>query len=144
VSKKKTNCRPWHLWLITIIALLFFSIGTYDFINIAMQNMNYLASQYSPIGVEYFTNYPLPLLCLFGINILTGIAGIVIAFFNKLWAMRLILISCATNFILIFITVIFMNRIKNIGLGMTLQDTAVMLATFGLYFYYRWLNKLSV
>jgi hypothetical protein len=142
VVEKKNKKRPWHLWLITIFALLFFSIGAYDFINIAMQNINYLTSQYSLIGVEYFTNYPLPLLCLFGINIITGIVGIVIALINKNWAMRLILISGVANFILIFITVVFMNRVTNIGLGSTLQDTAVMLATFGLYFYYRWLSKL--
>lgn len=144
MNTNKIKNRPWHLWLITVISLLFFSIGAYDFVNIAMQNMNYLTMQYSPLGVEYFTNYPLALLCLFGINILTGILGIIIALFNKRCAMNLILISGTTNFILIFITVVFMNRVKNIGLGMTLQDTAVMLATFGLYFYYRWLNNLYI
>lgn len=121
--------------------MLFFSIGTYDFINIAIQNMDYLTSQYSAVGVEYFTHYPILLLCLFGFNILTGVAGIVIAHFNTGWASRLILISGSANLILIFITVVFMNRIENIGFGMTLQDSSVMLGTFGLYFYYRWLNK---
>jgi uncharacterized membrane protein (UPF0136 family) len=141
VNKKITKNRPWHLWLINITALLFFGVGTYDFINIAMQNMNYLTSQYSPTGVEYFTNYPFPLLCLFGFNLLTGVAGIIIALFNTGWASKLILTSGIANFILIFITVIFLNRVKNIGLSMTLQDTTVMLATFGLYLYYRRLSS---
>jgi hypothetical protein len=140
--KKITNIdRPWHLWIITIVALLLFSIGAYDFINIASQNMNYLSNQYSAEGVLYFTNYPLLLLFLFGINVFSGFIGIFIALFNKVWAKRLIIISCGSNFLLIFITVLLMDRIKNIGLGMTIQDILVMLATCGLYFYYRWLNK---
>ena len=136
-----TKNRPWHLWLINSIALIFFSVGAYDFINIATQNMDYLTSQYSPKGVVYFTNYSFSLLCLFGLNVLTGITGIVVALFRLDWASRLILICGIANFILIFITVIFMNRLNIIGFGMTLQDSSVMLATFGLYFYYKCLNK---
>lgn len=141
MKKKIIKNRPWHLWLINTIALLFFSVGAYDFINIAIQNINYLTNQYSPIGVAYFTNYPFSLLCLFGFNVFTGVAGIVVSLYRIGLASRLILISGVTNFILIFITVAFMNRVKNIGFGMTLQDTSIMLSTFGLYFYYRWINK---
>lgn len=141
VDMKKSNSRPWHLWLVTIIALLFFNIGAFDFINIATQNMDYLTNLYSSLGVEYFTNYPLPLLILFGINIVSGIAGIISALFNKRLAMKLMLVSGTTNFILIFITVIFMDRINVIGIKMTLTDVAVMLGTFGLYFYYKWLSE---
>jgi uncharacterized membrane protein (UPF0136 family) len=144
VNKKINKNSPWHLWLINIIAILFFSIGAYDFINIATQNMYYLTSHYSPLGVTYFTNYPNSLLCLFGFNVLTGIAGIILSLFRLDWASRLILISGITNLILIFITVIFMDRVKNIGFDMTLQDASIMVATFGLHFYYRWLNKKAV
>lgn len=109
-----------------------------------MQNKKYLISQYSALGVQYFTNYPFPLLCLFGFNILTGVTGILIAFFKPGWASRLILISAIANFLLITITVVFMDRVRIIGLSMTLQDTLVMLATFGLYFYYKWLKPTPI
>lgn len=88
MNNKAVNTRPLHLWVITIVVLFFFSIGAYDFINIALKNMNYLTAMYSKLGVEYFVNYPLPLLVLFGLNFASGLFGIVIALFNKRLAMK--------------------------------------------------------
>lgn len=138
---KKPNIRPFHLWIVTIVALFFFSIGAYDFVNIASKNISYLTSMYSTSGVEYFMNYPVPLLVLFGINIICGILGIIIALFNRRLAKKLVLISGISNSILTFITVTFMNRIQIIGLDMTITDITVIIATFGLFLYYKWVDR---
>lgn len=123
------------------MALFFYAIGSYDFINIALQNEEYLSGMYTQEGVTYFLNYPLPLLLLFGLNVAAGLSGILLALFQPKIAGRLLLLSGAASVLLIFITVIFMDRLRIIGLSMTGTDALVCLATFALAFYYFRLEK---
>jgi hypothetical protein len=133
--------RPWHLWVIAIVSVLFLSIGAYDFIGVASHNMAYLTKQYSAAGVEYFTNYPVMLLILFGINVFGTIAAMIIAFWRKKWATIITLIAAVSDLILILMTVFGRGRIEAIGLGLTIQDMAVDLAIFALAYYFWWLSK---
>ena len=139
--KKQPYRRPWHFWCITLIALFFYAIGSYDFINVAIKNEYYLSKMYTPEGVAYFLGYPLPLLFLFGLNIAAGLSGILLALFHPKISWKLLLLSGTANTLLIFITVTFMDRLRIIGLTMTVTDMLVCAATFALAFYYSHLEK---
>jgi len=67
---KNNHSRPWHLWLVVVVATLFMLVGLYDFIMVASHNMAYLSDRHTAEGVVYFTNYPTYLLVLFGINVI--------------------------------------------------------------------------
>lgn len=127
--KKQPYRRPWHFWCITLIALFFYAIGSYDFINVAIKNEYYLSKMYTPEGVAYFLGYPLPLLFLFGLNIAAGLSGILLALFHPKISWKLLLLSGTANTLLIFITVTFMDRLRIIGLTMTGTDMLVCAAT---------------
>lgn len=107
--KKQPYRRPWHFWCITLIALFFYAIGSYDFINVAIKNEYYLSKMYTPEGVAYFLGYPLPLLFLFGLNIAAGLSGILLALFHPKISWKSLLLSGTANTLLIFITVTFMD-----------------------------------
>lgn len=139
--KNKSYRRPWHLWAVTFVALFFYAIGSYDFINIALKNEEYLSGMYTQEGVAYFLNYPLPLLLLFGLNVAAGLSGILLALFRPKITGRLLFLSGAASALLIFITVTFMDRLRIIGLSITGTDALVCLATFALAFYYSRLGK---
>lgn len=139
--KNQSYRRPWHLWAVTLVALFFYAIGSYDFINIALKNEEYLSGMYTQEGVAYFLNYPLPLLLLFGLNVAAGLSGILLALFRPKIAGRLLLLSGAASALLLFITVTFMDRLRIIGLSMTGTDALVCLATFALALYYFRLGK---
>lgn len=134
--KSKPYKRPWHLWVITLVALFFYAIGGYDFINIALKNEKYLSGMYTPEGVAYFLGYPPPLLFLFGLNIAAGLCGILLALFRPRFSCKLLLLSGAANALLIFITVSFMDRLRIIGPSMAATDVLVCMATFALAYYY--------
>ena len=139
--KSKSYRRPWHLCAVTFVALFFYAIGSYDFINIALKNEEYLSGMYTQEGVAYFLNYPMPLLLLFGLNVAAGLSGILLALFRPKIAGRLLFLSGAASALLIFITVTFMDRLRIIDLSMTGTDALVCLATFALAFYYSRLGK---
>lgn len=141
ILKRKPYKTPWHLWVVTPVALFFYVIGGYDFINITLKNKEYLSGMYTPEGVAYFLNYPLPLLLLFGLNITAGLCGILLALFRPGLSGRLLFVSGAASALLIFITVTFMDRLRIIGPSMTGTDALVCLATFVLAFYYSRLGK---
>ena len=84
----------------------FYAIGGYDFINITLKNEEYLSGMYTPEGVAYFLNYPLPLLLLFGLNITAGLCGILLALFRPGLSGRLLFVSGAASALLIFIAVL--------------------------------------
>lgn len=137
----RRSYNPWHLWVIGIIWLFFASLGLRDFYMVASQNHGYIESLYGRNGIAYFTDYPWPLLALFFVNVTCGAAAAIVAFFDKQQASKLALASAVTGLLLIVATVAFRDRINALGPRMILQDTAVMLATFGLYFYYRRLGQ---
>ena len=76
MSAPPRKSRPWHLWLIVVVATFFMSVGLYDFVMVATRNQAYLTDRYTSAGVEYFADYPWYLLVLFGINVI----GVMLAF----------------------------------------------------------------
>jgi hypothetical protein len=140
-NNNRNNLRPWHLWVIVIVATFFMLFGLYDFIMVATHNMDYLTDRYTPEGVRYFTNYPLGLLVLFGINVIGGMLASVVALWNKLAAMWLAIVSGVSDVVLLVFTIFFRNRFEAIGAGPTLQDIAICVGLFALAGYFWWLHR---
>ena len=49
--------RPWHLWLVGILGLLWNLVGAYDYLMTQTQNVSYM-SQFTPEQLEYFYGFP--------------------------------------------------------------------------------------
>lgn len=141
IAATTITSRPWHLWVIFIVATLFMSIGLYDFAMVASHNTTYLADRYTDEGVDYFTNYPFPLLILFGINVICAALAPLTGLFNSHRAMWLALISGAADTLLLIITIFFRDRLAAIGIGLTIQDIVICAGIFGLAGYFGWLNR---
>ena len=141
MSKSQNSKRPWHLWMIVIVAMLLMLVGLYDFVMVATHNMAYLSNRYTAEGVAYFTNYPLYLLVLFGVNVISIIAALVVALWNRRMAMWLAIVSGVADVVLLVITVFFRNRFEAIGTGLTVQDIAICVGIFALALYFRWLSQ---
>ena len=141
MTKAQQSKRPWHLWVIVIVATLLMLVGLYDFIMVATHNMAYLTDRYTAEGVAYFTGYPVYLLVLFGINVIGIMLALIVALWSRHTAMWLAIVSGVADIILLVITVFFRNRFEAIGTGLTIQDIAICVAIFALAGYFRWLFK---
>src|SRR5690606_41163254 len=52
VSALPRKSRPWHLWLIVVVATFFMSVGLYDFVMVATRNQAYLTDRYTSARSE--------------------------------------------------------------------------------------------
>src|SRR5687768_14604755 len=54
-----TSRAPWHLWLIGVIAVLFNSIGVFDFVMVMAQGAKYMASAgMTPEQIAHYQQMP--------------------------------------------------------------------------------------
>ena len=141
MSAPPRKSRPWHLWLIVVVATFFMSVGLYDFVMVATRNQAYLTDRYTSAGVEYFADYPWYLLVLFGINIIGVMLALIVSLWNRRAAMWLALVSGAADVVLLLVTIFFRDRFAAIGIGLTLQDIAICVGIFVLAEYFRRLAK---
>lgn len=133
--------RPWHLWLIVVVATFFMSVGLYDFVMVATRNQAYLTDRYTPEGVAYFADYPWYLLVLFAINVIGVMLALIVSLWNRHAAMWLALVSGTADVVLLVVTIFFRDRFAAIGTGLTLQDIAICVGIFVLAEYFRRLAK---
>ncbi|MFT4231835.1 MAG: hypothetical protein QM606_03535 [Leucobacter sp.] len=133
--------RPWHLWLVVVVATLFMSVGLYDFVMVAAQDQAYLTSRYTPEGVAYFSDYPWYLLALFGINVIGVMLALIVSLWSRRAAMRLALVSAVADVVLLVITILFRDRFEAIGIGLTVQDIAICLGIVLLAWYFHRLSR---
>src|SRR5687768_1907525 len=82
--------RPWHLWLIGIIGLLWSSMGVVSFI-LTQMNVEAVMSRFPPPQREYFESFPLWAVALWAIGVIGGAAGSLLLLVQSRLAFRVLL-----------------------------------------------------
>ena len=84
--------RPWHLWLVGIIGLLWSSMGLVSFI-LTQMNVEAVMSRYPPQQRHYFESFPSWAVALWAIAVLGGVIGCVLLLLKKRPAFQFLLAS---------------------------------------------------
>jgi hypothetical protein len=84
--------RPWHLWLVGIIGLLWSSMGVVSFI-LTQMKVEAVMSRFPPPQREYFESLPLWAVALWGIGVFSGLFGCVLLLLKSRLAFQFLLIS---------------------------------------------------
>jgi hypothetical protein len=87
-----TSSRPWHLWLIGIIGLLWSLMGVVSFI-LTQMNAEAVMSRFPPQQREYFESFPLWVVALWGIGVFGGVVGCLLLLLKKRLAFPVLLAS---------------------------------------------------
>ena len=66
--------RPWHLWLVGIIGLLWSAMGVVSFI-LTQMNVEAVMSRFPPQQREYFESFPLWAVALWALGVFGGAVG---------------------------------------------------------------------
>jgi len=75
-AEGKVTGRPWHLWLIGILSVLWGSMGCLDFTMTQTRNMAYLeAGGFTSEQIEFFVSFPLWANLLWAVAVWGGLLG---------------------------------------------------------------------
>lgn len=136
---------PWHLWVIAGIFLFIYANGVYDyFMMLGLNEDYYRAKNYGEAVKNYFSNYPVIPLILYTINIFMGVLAPCLLLLRSRWAVLLAGLSAFTILGLEFITFTWMNRWDILGAAVSLFDIFILLLTFAMYLYSKYLLRRGV
>jgi len=133
---------PWHLWLIGLFFIFIYTNGIYDYFMMLGHNVDYYNSKhYGKAVFEYFTNYPLMFLILYTTNIFCGLIAPILLLFRTRWAVHAAFVSAVSMLCLDVLTFALRNRWNVFGPWISLFDIALLIMTWGFFFYCRGVAK---
>ena len=77
--------RPWHLWIIAPLALIWMAFGTADYLLVTLRRPEYL-DLFSPDQVAFFTSLSIQVKALWAGYVWAGIAGALALLMREAWA----------------------------------------------------------
>lgn len=111
---------PWHLWLVGALALLWNSMGAFDYLMTQTRNASYM-SQFTPGQLAYFYAFPAWVVSTWALSVWGGVLASVLLLLRNRWAVTVFGVSLVTMVI---------TTIYNFGL----TDGAEVMGTFGVVF----------
>lgn len=102
---------PWHVWLVGVLALLWNSVGAFDYVMTQTRNASYL-SQFSPEQLAYFHGFPKWVVASWALSVWGGVLGSVLLLLRKRWAVPVFGVSLAT-----MVPTFFYNYVLTDGLA---------------------------
>ncbi|MFC1660826.1 hypothetical protein ACFL3S_05140 [Gemmatimonadota bacterium] len=99
---------PWHLWVIGVLAVLWNSMGAYDYLMTQTQNEGYM-SKFTPEQLEYFYGFPSLVVAFWAIAVWGGVLGAVLLLLRKKLAAGVFLVS----FLSMVVTTIYNFGVSN-------------------------------
>jgi len=91
-AKVTTSRRPWHLWLIGIIGLLWSLMGVVSFI-LTQMNVEAVMSRFPPQQRQYFESFPLWVVAFWAISVFGGVIGSLLLLLKNRLAFHVLLVS---------------------------------------------------
>ncbi len=137
--------RPWHLWVVGIVALLWNCMGALDFIMTATRNEAYL-SRLTPEQLAYFYGVPVWVMAAWGLATWGGLAGTILLLFRRKLAMPVYVVSLVAM-VLSTIHTYFLSdggKVMNAGVGTAIFTSAIFLVCVALVVYAHRLTRRGV
>jgi uncharacterized membrane protein YphA (DoxX/SURF4 family) len=144
IQETSTKRRPWHLWVVGLIALVWNSMGAMDYFMTQTKNEAYMG-QFTPEQLEYFYGFPAWVVSAWAIAVWGGVLGALLLLLRKRHAVWVFLAS----FIAMVVTTIhnygLSDGMKVMGDAFSLVFSAVIfLIALALLLYARALQKREI
>lgn len=119
-SRASATATPRHLWVVGVLALLWNSIGAFDYLMTQTRNESYM-SQFTPEQLAYFYAFPAWVVSTWALSVWGGVLGSGLLLLRNRWAVTVFGVSLAT---------MVLTTIYNFGL----TNGVEVMGTFGLVF----------
>ena len=127
--------RPWHMWVVGVLGLLWNAMGAMDYIMTETRNEAYLSS-FSPEQLEFFNSFPAWVVASWATAVWGGVLGALLLLFRRRLAVPVFLVSLVAMLITTFHNFVLSNGLEVMGDGFALGFTVVIfLVSLGLLLY---------
>ena len=127
---------PWHLWLTGVIALLFNSIGVFDFVMAMAQGAKYMASAgMTPEQIAHYQQMPAWMTAVWAIGVWGAFLASILLLLRRKLAFPVFVLSLAAFLISLVYTYVLTNGGTVMGQQMAIISTviAILLLFFSWY-----------
>ena len=127
---------PWHLWLVGIVAVLFNSIGVFDFVMSMTQGEAYMASAgMTPEQIAHYRDMPAWMTFVWALGVFTAFAASVLLLLRRKLAFPIFVLSLAAFLLSLLYTYVLTDGGAIMGqqMGVTSAIIAALLALFSWY-----------
>ena len=128
--------RPKHLLVIGILAVLWDSMGAFDYVMTQTQNEAYM-SNFTAEQLEFFYNFPSWVVFFWAIAVWGGLAGAVLLLMRKRLAVPVLLTSFVSMVITAIHNFFIANGLEIMGTGGALFSAAIFVIALALWLYAR-------
>jgi hypothetical protein len=127
---------PWHLWLIGVIALLFNSIGAFDFVMSMAQGEKYMASAgMTPEQIAHYREMPAWMTAVWAIGVWGAFLASILLLMRRKAAFAVFVVSLAAFLISLLYTYVLTDGGAVMGQAMAITS-AVIAALLAFFIWY--------
>lgn len=135
---ERTIKTPWHLWLVGVVAVLFNSIGVYDFVMSMVQGPSYMASAgMTPAQIAHYQALPAWMTVDWAIGVFSALAGSVLILLRNKLAWPVLAVSLAAFLVSVAHTYLLTDGGKIMGQQMAITS-AVIAGSLAFFTGYAW------
>ena len=134
---------PVHLWIVGILALLWNSVGAFDYLATELQLESYM-SQFTAEQLDYFYAFPTWMVAAWAIAIWGSIFGSLSLLLQKAWAVWLFGVAIAGMVVSSYYNFVMTNGIEIMGTAGAIFTGVIWIIALLLFFYARAMEKRGV
>ncbi len=129
---------PWHLWLVGVVAVLFNSIGVFDFVMSVTQGAAYMKSAgMTPAQIDHYQHMPAWMTLVWAIGVFGALAGSVLILLRHKLAWPVLAVSLAAFLLSLVYTYVLTDGGKIMGQQMAITS-AVIAGLLAFFIGYAW------
>lgn len=141
IQESDAKQTPWHLWVISGIALLWNAMGAFDYVMTQTGNEAYMSS-FTPEQLAFFYGFPPWVVAAWAIAVWGGVLGALLLLLRRRLAVGVFLISLVAMVITTFHNYFLSNGMEVSGDAFSLIFTAaIFLIALALFLYARAMHK---
>ena len=135
---------PWHLWLVGVLALLWNSVGAFDYVMTETRNASYMGT-FTREQLAYFYGFPMWVVAAWALSVWGGVLGAVLLLLRKRLAVPVFGVSLATMVLTSFYNLVLTNGLAIMGgAGGLVFSAVIFVIAVALLMYARSLARIGV
>jgi len=129
---------PWHTWLVGVIALLFNSIGVFDFVMSMAQGAKYQASAgMTPDQIAHYQSMPSWMTVIWAVGVFGAFLASILLLLRRQLALPTFVVSLAAFLVSLLYTYVLTNGGAVMGQQMAITN-AIIAALLAFFCWYSW------
>jgi len=129
---------PWHVWLVGVIALLFNSIGVFDFVMSKMQGAAYMASAgMTPAQIAHYQEMPWWMMVVWAVGVFGAFLASIFLLLRRSLAFPVFVLSLAAFLVSLLYTYVLTNGGAIMGQQMAITSGVIA----GLLIIFSWYSR---